>query len=96
MTAPQPKQTIASMLSYRPSFGAPSGGRLIRLSANEGALGCSPKALEALQLGQIEPVIRGVGSVTDAVAASAIRELLDNPRAVELFGEQELQKILNQ
>ena len=37
------------MLSYRPSFGAPSGGRLIRLSANEGALGCSPKALEALQ-----------------------------------------------
>ena len=52
-------------------------------------------ANKMLQLGQIEPVIRGVGSVTDAVAASAIRELLDNPRAVELFGEQELQKILN-
>jgi len=52
-------------------------------------------ANKMLQLGQIEPVIRGVGSVTDAVAASAIRELLDNPRAVELFGEQELQKLLN-
>tara|TARA_E500000318_G_C3566388_1_gene215829 strand:+ start:45 stop:1469 length:1425 start_codon:yes stop_codon:yes gene_type:complete len=52
-------------------------------------------ANKMLQLGQIEPVIRGVGSVTDAVAASAIKELLDNPRAVKLFGEQELQKILN-
>ena len=52
-------------------------------------------ANKMLQLGQIEPVIRGVGSVTDAVAARAIKELLDNPRAVKLFGEQELQKILN-
>ena len=37
MTAPQPKQAIASMLSYRPSFGTPSsGGSYVFL--NEGAL----------------------------------------------------------
>jgi histidinol-phosphate aminotransferase len=55
MTAPQPKQAIASMLSYRPSFGTPSSGRLIRLSANEGALGCSPDALAALDGAAIDP-----------------------------------------
>ena len=55
MTVPQPKQAIASMLSYRPSFGTPSSGRLIRLSANEGALGCSPDALAALDGAAIDP-----------------------------------------
>ena len=55
MTAPQPKQAIASMLSYPPSFGTPSSGRLIRLSANEGALGCSPDALAALDGAAIDP-----------------------------------------
>ena len=59
-SSPQPKPAIASLTSYRPSFGRPSFGRpssvtkpapahpLIRLSANEGALGHSKKVTHAL------------------------------------------------
>ena len=46
---PQPKAAIRSLLSYRPSFGEAQQGRLIRLSANEGALGASPNVQKALQ-----------------------------------------------
>ena len=46
---PQPKAAIQSLLSYRPSFGKVKEGRLIRLSANEGALGASPHVQKALQ-----------------------------------------------
>ena len=46
---PQPKAAIQSLLSYRPSFGEAKEGRLIRLSANEGALGASPHVQKALQ-----------------------------------------------
>jgi hypothetical protein len=43
-------------------------------------------------LGQIESIIRGA-NVTDAVALSAIENLLEDPSAVETFGEDELQKL---
>ncbi len=55
MNKPQPKQAIASLLSYRPSFGEASHGRLIRLSANEGALGCSEKVKQALSSPNSDP-----------------------------------------
>ncbi len=55
MTRPQPKEAIKSLLSYRPSFGEAQPGRTIRLSANEGALGCSPAAQTALVAGTDDP-----------------------------------------
>lgn len=43
-----PKKAIADLVSYRPEVKASPAGRQIRLSVNEGALGPSPKAREAL------------------------------------------------
>jgi len=43
-----PKKAIADLVSYRPEVKASPSGRQIRLSVNEGALGPSPKAKEAL------------------------------------------------
>ena len=43
-----PKKAIADLASYRPEVKASPSGRQIRLSVNEGALGPSPKAQEAL------------------------------------------------
>ena len=48
MPAPNPRPTIAAMARYNPDLSAPKTGRIIRLSANEGALGPSPKAMQAL------------------------------------------------
>lgn len=46
---PTPKKSVASLVSYRPALGKLSGEKQIRLSANEGALGWSPKVEEALR-----------------------------------------------
>lgn len=48
MTSPKPIASIRSLVSYRPEVAALPPGRIIRLSVNEGALGPSPKATEAL------------------------------------------------
>ncbi len=48
MTQPKPRPTIAEMVRYQPNLRAPEADRIIRLSANEGAFGPSPKALQAL------------------------------------------------
>jgi histidinol-phosphate aminotransferase len=48
MPAPSPRPTVAAMARYNPNLSAPKSGRIIRLSANEGALGPSPKAMQAL------------------------------------------------
>jgi histidinol-phosphate aminotransferase len=48
MPAPTPRPTIAAMARYQPNLSSPAAGRTIRLSANEGALGPSPKAMQAL------------------------------------------------
>ena len=49
MPSPSPRPAIAAMARYNPNLGAPRTGRIIRLSANEGALGPSPKAMQALK-----------------------------------------------
>ena len=49
MTQPKPRPTIAEMVRYQPNLGAPVTDRVIRLSANEGAFGPSPKALVAME-----------------------------------------------
>lgn len=43
-----PKKSIEALVSYRPDVTVLPEGRQIRLSVNEGALGPSPKAVEAL------------------------------------------------
>ncbi|MBH67017.1 MAG: histidinol-phosphate transaminase [Rhodospirillaceae bacterium] len=48
MTYPRARSTIEEMARYQPNLSAPSTGRIIRLSANEGAFGPSPKAIKAL------------------------------------------------
>ncbi len=55
MKGPQPRDAIKSLLSYRPSFGKVETGHVIRLSANEGALGTSPKVLAHLKAHQGTP-----------------------------------------
>lgn len=44
-----PKNSVKSLVSYRPDVTPLPEGRQIRLSVNEGALGPSPKAIEAMQ-----------------------------------------------
>ena len=46
---PTPKNAVASLVSYRPALGKVDDVKPIRLSANEGALGWSPKVEEALR-----------------------------------------------
>ena len=48
MPAPQPRPAISAMARYQPNLNPPAQGRIIRLSANEGALGPSPAAVRAL------------------------------------------------
>ncbi len=48
MPAPAPRPAVAAMARYRPNLSAAPTGRLVRLSANEGALGPSPLAIRAL------------------------------------------------
>ena len=48
MPALKPRANVASLPRYKPKMAAQTDGRIIRLSANEGALGPSPKALEAI------------------------------------------------
>jgi len=87
---PQPKAAIRSLLSYRPSFGEAKQGRLIRLSANEGALGASPHVQKALQPESIAP--HRYPEVQDQHLNSAIAERygLDASRILSSNGSDEL------
>ena len=55
MKGPHTSGAIQYLLSYRPSFGKVEKGSVIRLSANEGALGTSPKVLAHLKADQGTP-----------------------------------------
>ena len=46
---PVPSDVIQSLVSYRPAFGKNVSKSLIRLSANENGIGCSPLVREAVQ-----------------------------------------------
>jgi len=94
MTAPKPKQAISSMLSYRPSFGEASAGPVIRLSANEGALGCSPKVFEALNALPSDP--SRYPEIQDHQLNKAIAERyqLDSDRILTSNGSDELISLL--
>ncbi len=87
---PQPKAAIRSLLSYRPSFGEIKQGRLIRLSANEGALGASPHVQKALQPDGLVP--HRYPEVQDQHLNAAIAERygLDASRILSSNGSDEL------
>ena len=87
---PQPKAAIRSLLSYRPSFGEAKQGRLIRLSANEGALGASPHVQRALQTNGI--ATHRYPEVQDRHLNAAIAERygLDASRILSSNGSDEL------
>ena len=87
---PQPKAAIRSLLSYRPSFGEAKQGRLIRLSANEGALGASPHVQKALQNDGMAP--HRYPEVQDQHLNAAIAERygLDSSRILSSNGSDEL------
>ena len=48
MNYPTPRPTIAEMVRYQPNLSVNKSQRVIRLSANEGAFGPSPKAKAVL------------------------------------------------
>jgi histidinol-phosphate aminotransferase len=48
MNHPKPRPIIAEMVRYQPNLSSPDTQRIIRLSANEGAFGPSPKAKKAM------------------------------------------------
>ena len=87
---PQPKAAIRSLLSYRPSFGEAKQGRLIRLSANEGALGPSPDVHKVLQTDKLDP--HRYPEVQDQHLNAAIAERygLDASRILTSNGSDEL------
>ena len=87
---PQPKAGIRSLLSYRPSFGEAKEGRLIRLSANEGALGASPHVFKALQTSGMTPHRYPEVQDQNLNAAIAERYGLDASRILSSNGSDEL------
>ena len=87
---PQPKAAIRSLLSYRPSFGEARQGRLIRLSANEGALGASPRVHQALQADLLAPSRYPEVQDHDLNEAIAERYGLDASRILSSNGSDEL------
>ena len=51
---PVPSDVIQSLVSYRPAFGKNVSKSLIRLSANENGIGCSPLVREAIQNNEVD------------------------------------------
>ena len=50
MDFPSPKSNIEKLHTYKPNFGKSKINKLIRLSANESALGASEEAIKALKI----------------------------------------------
>ena len=49
MDFPSPRSNLVKLQTYKPNFGKSKTNNLIRLSANESALGASLDAIEALK-----------------------------------------------
>lgn len=96
MPSVAPKASIADLAAYKPTSYPKSLQRIIRLNLNEGALGPSPKAMEALA---------GIASqihTYPAVAASGLAEAIgerhgiDPSRIILGCGSDELIQVLTQ
>ena len=91
---PQPKQSVQSLLTYRPSFGETEQAELIRLSANEGALGPSPKVLSFLDRAGFEPHRYPEIQSAELNQAIAARYRLDADKIITSNGSDELIALL--
>ena len=81
MTSPKPTKSISTLVSYRPEVAALPDTRIIRLSVNEGALGPSPKAVEALK--DITPDMHRYPEQIDRGLVSAIADVFNlNPEMI--------------
>ena len=96
MLAPSAKNSIEKLKSYKPNFGKASKTKLIRLSANESALGTSLKAVQAINnfssnLNRYPPQVS-----KELVEAIAKRYNLDRNKIILGNGSDELISILAQ
>ena len=87
---PSPKQAVASLVSYRPALGKVSTETPIRLSANEGALGWSPKVEEALRNAPFQMNHYNLPQSADLHEAIGKRYGLDAARILTANGSDEL------
>ena len=87
---PSPKQAVASLVSYRPAFGKALSQKPIRLSANEGALGWSPKVEDALRNAPFQINHYNVPQSAALHEAIATRYGLAAERIVSANGSDEL------
>ena len=90
MSSPQPKSAIKSLDSYRPEIKGGGEGKVIRLSANESALGPSPMAVEAF--GRMGPELHRYPEQINQELVDAIAEAgkLDPAKILPSNGSDEL------
>ena len=96
MNNPTAKASIENLQTYKPNFGKSKNKNLIRLSANEGALGTSSNAIRALNsvtkdLNRYPPQVS-----EDLIIAIAKRYFLDKKKIILGNGSDELISIITQ
>ena len=96
MNNPTAKLSIEKLETYKPNFGKSKISNLIRLSANEGALGTSLKAIKALNsftqnINRYPPQVSN-----DLISAIANRYSLDKKKIILGNGSDELISIITQ
>lgn len=94
MPAVAPRASLARLARYTPSMGTRHGGHVIRLSANEGALGPSPKAVAAYQAAAAEMHRYPHGADRALIDALAAKHGLEADRIVIGAGSDELIQLL--
>ena len=96
MDFPFPKSNIEKLHTYKPNFGKSKTNNLIRLSANESALGASLNAIKALKNFSIE-LNRYPPQVSDElISAISKRYTLNKKKIILGNGSDELISILAQ
>ena len=96
MDFPSPKSNIARLNTYKPNFGKSKINNLIRLSANESALGASLEAIKALKtfsndLNRYPPQVSD-----ELISAISLRYSLNKKKIILGNGSDELISILAQ
>ncbi|MEO1038402.1 MAG: histidinol-phosphate transaminase [Pseudomonadota bacterium] len=89
---PTPRPGILDIKPYKPGAAAPEGA--VKLSSNENALGCSPKAAEAFQAAQSRLHIYPDGGAVALREAIAEEEGLEADRIVCGAGSDELLQLI--
>ena len=96
MNFPSTRQNIEKMQTYKPNFGQSKISNLIRLSANESALGASLNAIEALKLFSND-LNRYPPQISDElISAISKRYLLEKKKIILGNGSDELISVIAQ